>query len=84
MQITLSSEGLWSMLQSLPTDTKRWLGEKLIEASKEEEAEARLVPYTLEELNARIDEFEAELEAGEWLTAEEADKEVKEALPWLK
>lgn len=74
MQITLSSEGLWSMLQSLPTDTKRWLGEKLIEASKEEEAEARLVPYTLEELNARIDEFEAELEAGEaGYTLEEFD-----------
>lgn len=83
MQITLSSDGLWSMLQSLPPDTKRWLGEKLIEASKEE-AEAHLTPYTMEEINGWIDEAEAELEAGEWLTAEEAGKEAKEALPWLK
>ena len=48
------------------------------------EQEGRLAPYTMEELNARIDEFEAELEAGEWLTSEEADKQVREALPWLK
>ena len=34
---------------------------------------APLPPYTMEELNARIDEFEAELEAGEWLEEEEAN-----------
>lgn len=81
MQITLSSEGLWSMLQSLSPDTKRWLGEKLIEASKEEE---HLAPYTMEEINAWIDEAEADFAAGRYLTAEEADREVREALPWLK
>ena len=48
MQITLSSDALWSMLQSLSPDTKRWLGEKLIEASEEEQ---RLTPYTMEEIN---------------------------------
>lgn len=81
MQITLSSEGLWSMLQSLSPDTKRWLGEKLIEASKEEE---HLAPYTMEEINAWIDEAEADFAEGRYLTAEEADREVREALPWLK
>ena len=43
-----------------------------------------LTPYTMEELNARIDEFEAELEAGEWLEEEEANAKTREALPWLK
>lgn len=37
----------------------------------------------LEELNARIDEAEAEIDAGEVLTCEEANAEVREALPWL-
>ena len=45
---------------------------------------APLPPYTMEELNARIDEFEAELEAGEWLEEEEANAKTQEALPWLK
>ena len=31
MQITLSSDALWAMLQSLSPDAKRWLDEKLIE-----------------------------------------------------
>lgn len=48
MQITLSSDALWNMLQSLSPDAKRWLGEKLIEASEEEQ---RLTPYTMEEIN---------------------------------
>ena len=81
MQITLSSDALWAMLQSLSPDAKRWLDEKLIESSKEEE---RLTPYTMEEINARIERSRANIKAGRVLTAEEADKEVKEALPWLR
>ena len=81
MQITLSSDALWNMLQSLSPDTKRWLGEKLIEASEEEQ---RLTPYTMEEINARIERSRANIKAGRVLTAEEADKEMEEALPWLK
>ena len=69
------------MLQSLSPDAKRWLDEKLIESSKEEE---RLTPYTMEEINARIERSRANIKAGRVLTAEEADKEVKEALPWLR
>ena len=69
------------MLQSLSPDAKRWLGEKLIESSKEEE---RLTPYTMEEINVRIERSRANIKAGRVLTAEEADKEVKEALPWLR
>ena len=83
MNATLSLESILQMLQPLSADNERWLGEKLIEESREEEEE-HLTPYTMEEINAWIDEAETELEAGECLTAEEANQEVREALPWLK
>ncbi len=44
----------------------------------------KLPPYTMEELDARIDQFEANMEAGKWLTVEEANRKVREALPWLR
>ena len=81
MNATLSLEGILQMLQPLSADNKRWLGEKLIKASEEEE---RPAPYTMEEINAWIDEAEADFAAGRYLTAEEANREVREALPWLK
>ena len=81
MQITLSSEGLWNMLQSLNPDAKRWLGEKLIEASEAEEE--HLTPYTMEEINAWIDQAEEDFAAGRGIPAEEADKEMEEFLATL-
>lgn len=42
------------------------------------------VPYTMDELNARIDEAEADIEAGRVLTNAEANAEVRKALPWLR
>ena len=81
MKVTVSMEGILGMLHTLSAADKRWLADRLYEDAEQEE---HLAPYTMEELNARIDEFEAELEAGEWLTSEEADKQVREALPWLK
>lgn len=81
MKATVSMEGILGMLHTLSAADKRWLADRLYEDAEQEE---HLAPYTMEELNARIDEFEAELEAGEWLTSEEADKQVREALPWLK
>ena len=38
----------------------------------------------MEELDARINQFEANMEAGKWLTVEEANRKVGEALPWLR
>ena len=81
MNATLSLEGILQMLQPLSADNKRWLGEKLIKASEEQE---HLAPYTMEEINAWIDESEADFAAGRCLTAEEANREVREALPWLE
>ena len=41
-------------------------------------------PYTLEELNARIDEAEAEIERGEGKTFEEMMNGFRQELLWLK
>lgn len=41
-------------------------------------------PYTVEELYARVNESMAEIEAGEVLTSEEANAEVRRELPWLR
>ena len=77
MNATLSLESILQMLQPLSADNKRWLGEKLIEESREEEEE-HLTPYTMEEINAWIDDFEAELEAGEpGYTLEEFDTQMR-------
>ena len=81
MNATVSVQDLWRQILALPAADRHWLASKLYDYEEEKE---HLTHYTMEELNARIDEFEAELEAGEYLTAEEANREVKEALPWLK
>ena len=47
-------------------------------------------PYTMEELNARIDEADAAIdraEAGDmsdWVTSEEMDRRLYERFPWLR
>ena len=80
MNATLSLEGILQMLQPLSADNKRWLGERLIEESREEE---HLAPYTMEEINAWIDDFEAELEAGEsGYTLEEFDTQMRKEHGW--
>lgn len=84
MKETVSLESVWNLAQSLSDANKRWLADKLYEEVVEQRQKPQLHPYTMEELNARIDAFEHELETGEYLTAQEADKEVREALSWLK
>ncbi len=82
MNATVSLEGILHMLRPLSADDKRWLASKLYEEVEEEEE--HLTPYTMEEINAWIDESEADFAAGRYLTAEEANREIREALPWLK
>ena len=86
MKATISMDALYDFLKSLSlgSDNERWLAEKLLDDAEAHEKERCLAPYTVEEINAWIDEAETELEAGECLTAEEANQEVREALPWLK
>ena len=76
MNATLSLEGILQMLQPLSADNKRWLGEKLIEESREEEKE-HLTPYTMEEINAWIDESEADFAAGRYISNEEMNRRME-------
>ena len=64
MSTRISAGYLWHLAQSLSLDNQRWLADKLYE-NIEQKQEETLAPYTMEELNARLDEFEAELEKGE-------------------
>ena len=83
MNATLSLEGILQMLQSLSTDNRRWLAEKLYQSVEEDKEEERLTPYTMEEINAWIDESLADVKAGRVLTEEEANKEMEEFLAAL-
>ena len=69
------------MLRPLSADNKRWLADKLYEEVEEEEE--RLTPYTMEEINAWIDQAEADFAAGRGIPAEEADKEMEKFLATL-
>ena len=76
MNATLSLESILQMLQPLSADNKRWLSEKLIEESREEEEE-HLTPYTMEEINAWIDESEADFAAGRYISNEEMNRRME-------
>ena len=81
MNATVSLEGILQMLRPLSADSKRWLANKLYEEVEEEEE--RLTPYTMEEINAWIDQAEADFAAGRGIPAEEADKEMEKFLATL-
>lgn len=44
---------------------------------------ARLTPYTMEELNARIDEAEDDIVAGRTYTSEQVHDMMEKKYPWL-
>ena len=82
MNTHLSVNQLWDLAQTLSTDNRRWLADKLYQSVKAEEKE-HLTPYTMEDLNARIDEFEAELESGEQgYSLEEFDNRMRNKYRW--
>jgi len=57
---------------TLTPSNMRWVGEHLIEyAKKEEEGIPTLQPFTMEEIDAMLDEAERDFEAGEYLTQDE-------------
>lgn len=80
MNATLSVQDLWSQIQALPAGDRRWLLDKL---NVYEEQEETLTPYTMEELNARIERSLADAEAGRCIPAEEADREMEQFLATL-
>ena len=69
----VSLSNLWQYLQglSLTSANKRWIADHLYEQAREEEI---VSPYTVEEINARLDRSEADVEAGRVMTRAEASQ----------
>ena len=81
---TTALEGLLSYLYgTLSPSNMRWVGEHLIEYAKKEQDE-QLRPFTMEELNARIDQAEAEIAAGLGIPDEEAWDDLEEEVALLE
>ena len=76
---TTALNGLYEYLTStLSTSNMLWLSTRLAEYAKNEEE--NLKPYTMEELNARIDEAERQIAAGEVQDFDEAMDEIEKEL----
>lgn len=69
---TKALQSVWQMLMGydLSAANKRWLADHLYEQARKEEAQ----PYTIEELNARIDYAEADIAAGRVISRAEASE----------
>ena len=70
---TVALQNVWNTLlgYNLSTANKRWLAEHLI-AQVEQETAEQAKPYTMAEIDAMIDESEADGAAGRYYTQEEA------------
>ena len=66
---------------TLSADNMRWVGEHLIEHAKMEEP---LKPYTMEEINAMLDEAEADFAAGKGIPHEESMRRWREKIALKK
>ena len=82
MNTHLSVNQLWDLAQTLSTDNRRWLADKLYQSVKAEEKE-HLTPYTMEELDARIERSLADAEAGRIYTTEEVRRMMESKYPCL-
>ena len=80
MNATLSVQDLWSQILALPAGDRHWLQDKLKVYEQEEE---RLTPYTMEELNAWIDESEADIAAGRTYSSAEVHRQMREYIESL-
>ena len=83
MNATVSMDALYTFLKSLSlgSDNERWLGEKLIEGSREDAP----CQYTVEQMQQRLQQVEARILQGDpGLSNEEVEKELLEEMPWLK
>jgi hypothetical protein len=77
---TTALEGLLSYLYgTLSPSNMQWVGEHLIEYAKKEQDE-QLRPYTMQEINAMLDEAEADFAAGKGIPDEEVWREWDEEL----
>lgn len=75
---TAALQGLLEYLYgTLSPDNMLWVAKHLIEQAKREE-DSELKPYTMEEINAMLDEAEANFAAGRGIPDEEAWDEWEE------
>ena len=81
---TATLQNVWDTLvgYNLSTANKRWLAERLI-AQVELETAEQVEPYTMDEINARLDSAEADIAAGRVYSMEEARKHRKEHMAKL-
>lgn len=75
---TVALQNLWDTIvgYNLSTANKRWLAEHLME-QVETETKEQIKPYTMAEINAMIDESEADFAAGRFYSMDEARKHRK-------
>ena len=71
---TVALQNVWNTIlgYNLTTDNKRWLAEHLWQDVEREQAK----PYTIAELNARIDRAEASIAAGRTMSDAEANERI--------
>ncbi len=76
----VSLNNLWLYLQglTLTADNKRWIADHLYEEARQEEE--ALSPYTMEEINARLDEAERQVAMGQLIDEEDIVKELEESV----
>ena len=78
LSLNMSTTALMSVWQTilsynLSAANKRWLADHLYEQARKEEAQ----PYTIEELNARIDCAEADIAAGRIISRADASERMQ-------
>ena len=76
---TTALQNVWNTILgfNLTTENKRWIAEHLIE-QVEAETKEQLEPYTMAEINARIDRAEADIAAGRVHSREEMSQMMNE------
>ena len=94
MSENLVNSGLLTQISGLSTADKKCLISYITqEVASDEDVDddalwdtydSGLPPYTLEELNARIDESHQQYLRGEYVTAEESDAMLKREFLWLQ
>lgn len=82
----MSTATLTSLLDylygTLSSSNMRWVGEHLIEQANKQEKEQGydLTPFTMDEINAMLDEAEADFEAGRGIPHEQVMREMDEEI----
>lgn len=83
MMITITADYFWQLAQRLTPGSQCWLVDKLYERIEHREEEEPLPPYTMEELNVRIERLRVNIRAGRVHTTEEVRQILESKYQWL-